>query len=115
MSIIDTLFVASNFDEKRQVENPDRFMCRYEFYEIIPRIAEKKYLDSNICKTLPEAVEMVLKENLLKHFDSIIPWHEWRVDHLWNINIDDLYFANMSSLVTLYKVNSISNRIDFLS
>lgn len=46
MSMIDTAFVVTNFEEVDLEDNPDRFLCRYEFYEILVRIARDKYVDS---------------------------------------------------------------------
>jgi hypothetical protein len=53
MSTIDTAFVVTNFEEVDLEDNPDRFLCRYEFYEIIVRIAKDKYVESKRCKSLP--------------------------------------------------------------
>ena len=44
MSQIDTVFISTNFEEVEMEDNPDRLLCRYEFYEILVRIAHDKYI-----------------------------------------------------------------------
>jgi hypothetical protein len=47
VSVIDRAFIATNVEFETQfVENPDRALCRYEFYEVLIRIAAQKYIES---------------------------------------------------------------------
>ena len=39
ISTIDRLFIATNVELEEIEENPDRALCRYEFFEILVRIA----------------------------------------------------------------------------
>ena len=39
LSTIDRLFIATNVELEAIDENPDRALCRYEFFEILIRIA----------------------------------------------------------------------------
>ena len=41
---MDLAFVAVNFDEDKVEGNPQRAMCRYEFMEMIVRLATSKYI-----------------------------------------------------------------------
>ena len=43
--ILDMYFSAANFEEIEQDNNDDNALCRFEFIEIIIRIARGKYLD----------------------------------------------------------------------
>ena len=104
MSTIDTLFIATNFEEVDMEDNPDKYLCRYEFYEILVRIAIEKYYKSKTCKTMAEAVGRLLVSNVFKHSNFVVSWHKWRDEHLWTIQIDDLYKANLTSLKTLFSV-----------
>jgi hypothetical protein len=47
VSTIDQLFVATNLDVLNLEDNPERQLCRYEFFEILVRIAGAKYKDNN--------------------------------------------------------------------
>ena len=56
VSDIDRLFVAVNFEEvqgDKQAElddNPDKELCRYEFFEILVRMAKCKFIDNQKLK-----------------------------------------------------------------
>ena len=43
MSAIDTLFINSNYEIEKSDDNPDRELCRFEFLELLLRIANAKY------------------------------------------------------------------------
>ena len=61
-SVLDGMFIAANWEEKGADENddnPDRALCRFEFMEIIVRIADFKY-KKKLGITLSEAVEMLI-------------------------------------------------------
>lgn len=45
---IDRVFIATNVELVEQEDNPDRDLCRYEFYEIIARLAREKYYTTKI-------------------------------------------------------------------
>ena len=73
MSAIDTMFIATNFEEEDMEDNPDRALCRYEFMEILCRIADYKYKKKMVCSTLSEALEKLLEDNIFKNFKPA-PW-----------------------------------------
>lgn len=86
-------------------ENPDKFLWRYEFFEIIVRIAKEKYVKSRTCKTLVEAVGRILSENVFKYSEFVIPGQKWREDYLWTPLVNSLFATNMDTLNTLFSVN----------
>jgi uncharacterized lipoprotein YddW (UPF0748 family) len=85
-------------------DNPDKDLCRYEFYEIFVRIADEKYRKPKISASLSEAVEKLLIDNIFKYSDFVHSWQKWRTEKLWNILVDDLYKANLDSLKKLFTV-----------
>ena len=42
LSQVDMLFIATNIEETKMAENNDRALCRYEFWEILVRLAKAK-------------------------------------------------------------------------
>jgi hypothetical protein len=46
MTTIDRVFIATNVELVEQEDNPDRDLCRFEFFEIICRLGAAKYKDS---------------------------------------------------------------------
>ena len=57
---IDRIFIATNVELIQQDDNPDRDLCRFEFYEIIVRLGSAKYKDSGVAKTWDEATKLIL-------------------------------------------------------
>jgi len=39
IATIDRIFIATNVELEKNEDNPDKALCRYEFYEILIRIA----------------------------------------------------------------------------
>ena len=61
-SAIDRAFIAANIEAERTDgnNNPDAALCRYEFLEIVVRVAKAKYFESGVTKSVPDAVTMLL-------------------------------------------------------
>ena len=62
---VDRCVIAVNFEEVELENNDDKSLCRYEFLEIISRLAKIKYYDSKICKSISAATEKMIKESML--------------------------------------------------
>lgn len=71
MSDIDRIFIATNVELEDQDANDDRSLCRFEFFEILVRIARTKYLESQICKTIPEAVTKLIEDHIIGKADYV--------------------------------------------
>jgi hypothetical protein len=78
MQDIDRIFIATNFEEEEQEGNDDRSLCRFEFFEIIVRMARQKYCENLGVPSMKTAVEELLKEILSKNFIWIT--EEFRVE-----------------------------------
>ena len=63
MATFDRMFIAVNLEEEDLEDNPDRALCRYEFFEILVRIAIAKYGSSIPAK---EALKLFLDEFVYK-------------------------------------------------
>ena len=106
MHEIDRAFVATNIELEKLDENPDRELCRFEFLEIITRIGIIKYFDSKICSTYSAAVYKVVTEDVLPRAPSAKEFYEdYRFANIYNIEIDELFKTNLSSLEKLYRNN----------
>jgi hypothetical protein len=65
MTTIDRVFIATNVELVEQEDNPDRDLCRFEFFEIICRIGAAKYKDSGHVSTWDAAVKAILEKNII--------------------------------------------------
>lgn len=61
MQTIDRVFIATNVELVEQEDNPDRDLCRFEFYEIICRLGSAKYKDAGLVTTWDAAAKMILE------------------------------------------------------
>lgn len=68
MQDIDRIFIATNFEEVEQENNEDRSLCRYEFYEIIVRMAREKYFMKKILPDMALASERIIQDILSADF-----------------------------------------------
>ena len=100
LSIIDQMFIAANFEIVEDNDNPDKSLCRYEFMEIICRIADYKYAKKDGIK-LSAAVEKLILE-IFKHYKPS-PWQGWREELLWNYDASDVFDANETNIKRLHR------------
>ena len=65
MSDIGNFFKATNYEEIDQEGNEDLALVRFEFFEVLIRIARAKYLDTNQCQNIMVALERLIRTHLL--------------------------------------------------
>jgi hypothetical protein len=66
MSVIDRLFIAVNVELVDMVDNADRALCRFEFYEIIVRIAQAKFVDNGHFNSIADATQFLIEKYILR-------------------------------------------------
>jgi hypothetical protein len=67
------LFVNTNYEVIANDENPDSELCRFEFFEILLRLANAKYRETGICSSYSEALDKIIKENVYPNYKP----HPW--------------------------------------
>ena len=100
LAAIDRTFIAANLKTENSIA-PSNGLKRFEFLEILVRLANIKYKESNICKTYADATEKLITECIMPHFTSE-PWQEFRTKQLWTIDVNDLLEANQTNLEKIY-------------
>lgn len=69
------MFIAANFEEddalstQEDENNDDNSLMRFEWMEILIRVAIMKYMHGSIAATVSEAIELLLR----KHLDMLPP------------------------------------------
>ena len=96
--MIDRLFIAVNVELVDMADNADRALCRFEFYEIIVRIAQAKFVDSGMFHSIAEATEHLIENYLVRFRFERMEGQEWRTRELWTIEIDAFYKANIKNI-----------------
>ena len=68
LATIDRTFIVTNYDDQHVEGNPVQQLCRYEFMEILVRLAGEKFKRKRgPITTFAEAFETFLNENVLLH------------------------------------------------
>ena len=60
LSTIDRVFITTNVALHKFSSSAERSLQRYEFLEIITRLANAKYKDTNICDQTSDALGKIL-------------------------------------------------------
>jgi hypothetical protein len=94
---IDRLFIATNVEIVANDENPDKELCRFEFFEILLRIGDFKYRQKGVCNTYSEALEKMVKEHVFANYKPA-PWQEFRDRELYTVEVNDVLEANLKGL-----------------
>mmetsp|Transcript_1708 Transcript_1708/g.3644 ORF Transcript_1708/g.3644 Transcript_1708/m.3644 type:complete len:893 (+) Transcript_1708:276-2954(+) len=96
---IDRIFIAVNVELIEMEDNPDRDLCRYEFFEILVRMALCKYQDLPIRPV--EMVKRLLEEHIFK-YATPSQASNFRRERIFTLPVNDLLEANQSHLSTLF-------------
>ena len=68
ISSVDRSFIAANLKVEGAGAAPSNGLKRFEYFEILVRLANIKYLESKLVSTFAEATEKLFTECLLLHF-----------------------------------------------
>eukprot|EP00347_Sterkiella_histriomuscorum_P002614 403367462 len=101
LSTIDRIFIATNVELEKNDDNPDKALQRYEFYEILVRIAQSKFKDPGICPTYAEGLNKLLNEHIFP-YSKPDPWQEFRDEELWTMDVNDVMEANLEGIKKVY-------------
>lgn len=93
---------ANSNKDKTQTNNSGNGLCRYEFLEIMVRIANDKFIRNKITNNIVEAI-MILFANNVESALSKYNTNTWRTEEYMTDNIDYLLRAYKPLLEHVYK------------
>jgi Ni,Fe-hydrogenase I cytochrome b subunit len=99
---IDLLFITTKSSSTKHPLNPDRALVRYQFMEILVRIALDKFLKHRVCENPLEALQRLFDEKLISIMDNYAI-HNWRELKMWSENCDTVFKAYLPILKDIYK------------
>ena len=67
-NVIDRAFIASNYSADVKKNESNSNLQRFEFFEILVRIADAKFRQTKQVSTFAEALEMLLHHNVFKNY-----------------------------------------------
>ena len=104
LSTVDRAFIAANVavdGQKLSDDNPTNALSRFEFLEILVRLAQFKFVNSGVCSTYEEAMQKLLEEHIFPYANPE-PWQEFRDELLWTIDVNDVLEVNLDGLRKVY-------------
>jgi len=101
---IDRIFIATNFEAEDIEENDDKGLCRYEWVEIMARMAKAKFTDKKVVDTVYEACELLLGGYVVPNSIEKMGWQSFRDEQLWTLDVDDMLKANLQGVDALYRM-----------
>lgn len=110
--VFDSLYAASDFGvnlnstlvqkEKGQIYNPGNSLVRYEFMEILVRIAADRYIRNKICNTPAESIKKFIEDDLMPIM-STYTTEKWRIEEYVCEEVDLVLKANKDIFIELFK------------
>lgn len=76
---IDQAFIATNYEEVDSPENDDKQLVRFEFLEILARLAKIKYFDKKVYPTVHESLKALLNDHIYANDLELMSWQDFRV------------------------------------
>ncbi|CAG9324752.1 unnamed protein product [Blepharisma stoltei] len=88
--------------EKGQIYNPGSALVRYEFMEILVRIANDRFLRNKICTNIADSVQKIFKDNFLRNMTQM-DTNIWRDQKYLCEEVDLVLKAHKPILDAIYK------------
>lgn len=101
LSDIDFHLKGALFQEVRNPRSPPNSLVRFQFMEILVRIALDKYFKSGICAYQSEAVSCLLDRHILANLGHVSA-QKWRDDRYFYMSVETSLKSNMSLLQYIY-------------
>ena len=98
----DTQFLTLNKRSKNTYLNPGVALVRFQFLEILLRLAFKRYEETKMVETKSEAVRMMINRNLLPYYGKQNA-QKFRDERYWNEEVDNVYKSHVTLFEYLYK------------
>ena len=86
-SVLDTLYYSTNYETEADAFNDSKQLVRYEFFEILVRIAHHLYIREGPLgqSQVTRAVHRLLNDHILnvQNRQILPPWRPFREEQLW--------------------------------
>ena len=98
----DRAFISTNVNYHGFINSAERNLNRYEWLEMIVRLARIKYVETAMIKSTAMAIEKPLSDEL---YPSVLESDGWnfRQRNCYNVKVNELLRRNMPVLEQIYK------------
>ena len=101
LAALDRILITTNVALHGLISSAERDLNRYEFLEILVRLANAKYKESKICATSPEALLKLLHENIYPNSKEVNGEH-FRRFQCYNVKVNEILQKNESLIKKIY-------------
>mmetsp|Transcript_25236 Transcript_25236/g.39053 ORF Transcript_25236/g.39053 Transcript_25236/m.39053 type:complete len:270 (-) Transcript_25236:87-896(-) len=101
LATMDRTLIATNVSVNKYKNSSERELHRYEFVEIIVRLAQKKFKEPGICENLHSATEKMLIEYIIPK-NAAVDGLNFREEHMYNLRVDEIFKKNELVIKKLY-------------
>ena len=101
LAAFDRAYIAATLKLNPATDPPN--ITRFEFLEILVRLADIKFIQTKQIKTYPDATRKIIEDFIIKNFHPTEPWQEFRDKELWTLDVHDLFKANTQRLEVIYR------------
>jgi uncharacterized protein YggL (DUF469 family) len=109
LAALDRILITTNVALHGLISSAERDLNRYEFLEVIARIAVALFKESKVCETIPEAIHKLLTENIYPNSREMNGEH-FRRFHCYNVKVNEILKKNEQAIKKLYDSFMHSNK-----
>ena len=101
LAALDLILVASCVSHHQYVQSATLDMTRYEFMEMIVRVAQDRYRATKVCRTLCDAIQKTLDDLIYPNAKNMDGEH-FRRYYCYNIKTNEILKKNEGKIKYLY-------------
>ena len=98
---IDFHLKGALFQEVRNPRSPPNSLVRFQFMEILVRVALDKYFKTGICETQSQAVEYLMEKNIVQRLGDVSA-NKWRIERYLFGSVEKVLKSQMGLLRAIY-------------
>ena len=109
-SVLSTYFAAAHYHQLDSEDNAVNVSNRYEFLEILIRLARGKFMDFGSMTCLADAMQQLIEKHVLPLESQCAFYQDWRHKELYTNSVNDILATNIKAIRKLYdKIASVQN------
>jgi hypothetical protein len=101
LAALDRILITTNVALHGLISSAERDLNRYEFLEILVRIAIAKYRESKVCGSAPLAILELLNKNIFPNSQEV-NGDSFRRVHCYNVKVNEILQKNVTVLKKIY-------------
>ena len=109
LAALDRILITTNVALHGLISSAERDLNRYEFLEIITRLATALYKESKVCDSIPAAIIKLLTDNIYPNSKEVNGEH-FRRFHCYNVKVNEILKKNEGVIKRVYDLYTHSKK-----